>query len=181
MTHVLIIVSWLGVANGAVISTQEFTSAERCDAARQALIEYAKARSADETLRPLCIPSLRRRSRVQLVGGPSCPTANTPTQFDQCCLPIDLYHRTWIVVELDDGKYLKGNARRRTSSCRCVGRLGSQMLYFKQAGFPPTTITRTGIGIRSSREQKAPSRPVGRQFLSSASPHCYFERLICHV
>ena len=34
MTHVLIIVSWLGVANGAVIATQEFTSAERCDAAR---------------------------------------------------------------------------------------------------------------------------------------------------
>ena len=54
--HVLIIVSWLGVANGAVIATQEFTSAERCDAARQALIEYAKARSSDETLRPLCIP-----------------------------------------------------------------------------------------------------------------------------
>jgi hypothetical protein len=54
--HVLIVVSWLGVANGAVISTQEFTSAERCDAARLALIEYAKARSADESLRPLCIP-----------------------------------------------------------------------------------------------------------------------------
>jgi hypothetical protein len=56
VTHVLIIVSWLGVANGAVISTQEFSSAERCDAARQTLIEYAKARSSDETLRPLCIP-----------------------------------------------------------------------------------------------------------------------------
>jgi hypothetical protein len=54
--HVLIVVSWLGLANGAVISTQEFTSAERCDAARLALIEYAKARSADESLRPLCIP-----------------------------------------------------------------------------------------------------------------------------
>jgi hypothetical protein len=54
--HVLIIVSWLGVANGAVISTQEFTSAERCDAARQALVEYAKARSSDETLRSLCVP-----------------------------------------------------------------------------------------------------------------------------
>jgi hypothetical protein len=27
--------------------------------------------------------------------------------------------------------------------------------------------------------QKAPSRQVGRQFLSSASPHCYFERLTC--
>lgn len=56
MPHVLIVVSWLGLANGAVISTQEFTSAERCDAARLALIEYAKARSADESLRPLCIP-----------------------------------------------------------------------------------------------------------------------------
>ena len=56
MPHVLIVVSWLGLANGAVISTQEFTSAERCDAARLALIEYAKARSADELLRPLCIP-----------------------------------------------------------------------------------------------------------------------------
>jgi len=55
VTHILIIISWLGVANGAVISTQEFTSAERCDAARQALIEYAKARSSDETIRPLCI------------------------------------------------------------------------------------------------------------------------------
>ena len=52
MTHVLIVVSWLGVANGAVIWTQEFTNAERCDAARPALIECAKARSADETLRP---------------------------------------------------------------------------------------------------------------------------------
>ena len=56
VTHVLIIVSRLGVANGTVISTQEFSSAERCDAARQALIEYAKARSSDETLRPLCTP-----------------------------------------------------------------------------------------------------------------------------
>jgi hypothetical protein len=55
MTHVLIIMSWLGAVNGAVISTQEFTSAERCEAARQALIEYAKARGLDETLRPLCM------------------------------------------------------------------------------------------------------------------------------
>jgi hypothetical protein len=55
VTHVLIILSWLGVANGAVISTQEFTNAERCEAARLALIEYAKARSADETLRALCL------------------------------------------------------------------------------------------------------------------------------
>jgi len=53
VTHILIIVSWLGVANGAVISTQEFTSADRCDAARLALIEYAKARSSNETLRPI--------------------------------------------------------------------------------------------------------------------------------
>ncbi len=54
MTYVLIVVSWLGVANGAVVSTREFSSAERCEAARTALMEYAKARSTDETLRPLC-------------------------------------------------------------------------------------------------------------------------------
>ena len=53
MTHVLIVISWLGVA--AVISAQEFTSEERCEAARLALIEYAKPRSIDETLRPLCM------------------------------------------------------------------------------------------------------------------------------
>ena len=56
MTHVLIVMSWLGAVNGAVISTQEFTSAERCEAARLALIEYAKARGLDETLRPVCMP-----------------------------------------------------------------------------------------------------------------------------
>ena len=55
MTYVLVVISWLGVANGAVISTQEFSSAERCEAARMALMEYAKARSSDETLRPLCV------------------------------------------------------------------------------------------------------------------------------
>ncbi|MET4039186.1 hypothetical protein [Bradyrhizobium sp. CSS354] len=55
MTYVLVVISWLGVANGAVVSTQEFSSAERCEAARIALMEYAKARSTDETLRPLCI------------------------------------------------------------------------------------------------------------------------------
>jgi hypothetical protein len=55
MTHVLIVMSWLGAVNGAVISTQEFTSAERCEAARLALIEYAKARGLDETLRPVCM------------------------------------------------------------------------------------------------------------------------------
>jgi hypothetical protein len=55
MIHVLIIVSWLGGAvQGAVISTQEFASAERCEAARLALIEYAKARSIEETLRVFC-------------------------------------------------------------------------------------------------------------------------------
>jgi hypothetical protein len=56
MTQVLIVMSWLGAVNGAVISTQEFTSAERCEAARQTLIEYAKARGIDETLRPRCMP-----------------------------------------------------------------------------------------------------------------------------
>jgi predicted DNA-binding WGR domain protein len=55
MTHVLIVMSWLAVANGAVISTQEFTSAEHCEAARQELIAYAKARGLDETLRPVCM------------------------------------------------------------------------------------------------------------------------------
>ena len=51
MTYVLIVVSWL-VGNGAVISTQEFTSAERCEAAKMTLIDYSKARGAEETLRP---------------------------------------------------------------------------------------------------------------------------------
>ncbi|WP_338687693.1 hypothetical protein V5279_22445 [Bradyrhizobium sp. 26S5] len=55
MTHVLIVMSWLGAVNGAAISTQEFTSAERCEAARQAVIDYAKARGLDETLRPICM------------------------------------------------------------------------------------------------------------------------------
>ena len=55
MTHVLFIVSWLGGAvQGAAISTQEFSSAERCDAARLALIDYAKARGVEETLRAFC-------------------------------------------------------------------------------------------------------------------------------
>ena len=55
MTHVLIIISWLGGAvQGAAISTQEFTSAERCDAARLALTHYAKARGSEETLRGFC-------------------------------------------------------------------------------------------------------------------------------
>jgi hypothetical protein len=55
MIHVLIVISWLGGAvQGATISTQEFSSAERCEAARLALIEYAKARSIEETLRPVC-------------------------------------------------------------------------------------------------------------------------------
>ena len=55
VTHVLIIISWLGGAvQGAAISTQEFTSAERCDAARLALIDYAKARGVEETLRGFC-------------------------------------------------------------------------------------------------------------------------------
>jgi hypothetical protein len=55
MTHVLIVMSWLGAVNGAVISTQEFSSAERCEAARQKLIEYAQARGVDEGLRPVCM------------------------------------------------------------------------------------------------------------------------------
>ena len=55
MTYVLIVMSWLGAVNGAVISTQEFTSAEHCEAARQAMIDYAKARGLDETLKPICM------------------------------------------------------------------------------------------------------------------------------
>jgi hypothetical protein len=55
MVHVLIVVSLIGGAiNGAVISTQEFTSAERCEAARMTLSEYAKARNIEETLRLIC-------------------------------------------------------------------------------------------------------------------------------
>ena len=53
MIHVLIVVSWLGVGNGAVVSTQEFTSAERCEAARLALVEDAKARGLEDALRPI--------------------------------------------------------------------------------------------------------------------------------
>jgi predicted DNA-binding WGR domain protein len=56
MTHVLIVISWLGGGiNGAAVSTQEFTSAERCDAARLALIDYARARGLEETFRPICM------------------------------------------------------------------------------------------------------------------------------
>jgi hypothetical protein len=56
MIHVLIVVSWLGGAvQSATISMQEFSSAERCEAARQTLTEYAKARSIEETFRPVCM------------------------------------------------------------------------------------------------------------------------------
>jgi hypothetical protein len=56
MTYVLIVVSWLGgTVIGAAISTQEFTSADRCEAAKMALIDYSKARGVEETLRPLCV------------------------------------------------------------------------------------------------------------------------------
>ena len=56
MTYVLIIVSWLGGAvNGSAVSTQEFTSAERCEAARIALVEDAKARALEDQLRPICL------------------------------------------------------------------------------------------------------------------------------
>jgi len=55
MAHVLIMLSLMGGAiNGAVISTQEFTSAERCEAVRLKLSEYAKARNLEETLRIIC-------------------------------------------------------------------------------------------------------------------------------
>lgn len=56
MSYVLIVVGWLGGAvNGAAVSTQEFTSAERCEAARLALIEHAKARGFEDALRPFCL------------------------------------------------------------------------------------------------------------------------------
>lgn len=56
MNYVLIIVGWLGGAvNGAAVSTQEFTSAERCEAARLALIADAKARGFEDALRPSCL------------------------------------------------------------------------------------------------------------------------------
>ena len=39
VSYVLIVVGWLGGAvNGAAVSTQEFTSAERCETARLALV-----------------------------------------------------------------------------------------------------------------------------------------------
>jgi hypothetical protein len=56
MSYVLIVVGWLGGAvNGAAVSTQEFTSAERCEAARLALVEDAKARGFGDALRPICL------------------------------------------------------------------------------------------------------------------------------
>jgi len=43
VSYVLIVVGWLGGAvNGAAVSTQEFTSAERCETARLALVQDAK-------------------------------------------------------------------------------------------------------------------------------------------
>ena len=56
MTYVLIVVSWLGgTVNGATISTQDFTSAERCEAVRLTLIEDAKARGFEDALKPFCM------------------------------------------------------------------------------------------------------------------------------
>lgn len=56
MTYVLIVVSWLGgTVNGASLLTQEFNSVERCEAARVALIEYAKARGFEDAVRPICL------------------------------------------------------------------------------------------------------------------------------
>ena len=56
VSYVLIVVGWLGGAvNGAAITTQEFTSAERCEAARLALVEDAKARGLEDALRPICL------------------------------------------------------------------------------------------------------------------------------
>jgi len=57
VSYVLIVVGLLGWAvNGAAISTQEFTSAARCEAARLALVEDAKARGLEDALKPVCLP-----------------------------------------------------------------------------------------------------------------------------
>ena len=86
MTHVLIVVSWLGGAvQGAAVSTQEFVSAESCNAARLSLMDYAKARGVEETLRGAIRPSFagnspyppnrgRRESRMR--AAPVVPWAN---------------------------------------------------------------------------------------------------------
>ena len=56
LTHVLIIIGWLGGAvNGAAVSTQEFANVERCEAARLALVTDAKARALEDQLRPICL------------------------------------------------------------------------------------------------------------------------------
>jgi hypothetical protein len=86
VTHVLIVVSWLGGAvQGAAVSTQEFVSAESCIAARLSLMDYAKARGVEETLRGAMRPnfagnspyppnSARRESRMR--AAPVVPWAN---------------------------------------------------------------------------------------------------------
>ena len=56
VSYVLIVVGWLGGAvNGAAVSTQEFTSLERCEAARLALVADAKARGLEDALRAICL------------------------------------------------------------------------------------------------------------------------------
>jgi hypothetical protein len=114
----------------------------------------------------------------------SCLTASAPQHslinaaYQLICITGFGSPWGWLMARLPNG-----NVRRRTSSCRCVRRLGSLILCFKQAGHPPTTITCRQEQISGLlARQIAPSRPVGRQFSSSAPPHCcYFERLICLV
>jgi len=56
VSYVLIVVGWLGGAvNGAAVSPQEFTSAERCETARLALVQDAKARGLEDALRAICL------------------------------------------------------------------------------------------------------------------------------
>jgi hypothetical protein len=43
------------VVNGGAVTSQEFSSAERCEAARVALIDYAKARGFEDAVRPICL------------------------------------------------------------------------------------------------------------------------------
>ena len=69
MIHVLIVVSFLGGAvQGAVVSTQEYSSAERCEAARMALMEYAKAAALKRRFGLSAHKSKRRAQRAPRIS-----------------------------------------------------------------------------------------------------------------
>ena len=90
MTYVLIVISWLGgTVIGAAISTQEFTSAERCEAAKMALIDYSKARGVEETLRPICakveaVLSHARSASIAMAYTPSVAVLTDKSLGEQC-------------------------------------------------------------------------------------------------